>query len=605
MKKIALLSAAIAASSLPVLAAENSSNTIGEIVVTASRIAQPLHKVLASVSVLTREDIEKATATSLPDLLGSLPGIDYATSGGRGSSSSLYMRGTNSDHVLILINGVRTASATNGTTALQQIPLSQIERIEVVRGPRSSLYGAEAIGGVIQIFTRDVQRSNLAVEFGSFNTKKAQFSQGAKIGSTDISLNIGYEDSAGFDNTITSGSVDDDKDSYNEFSLSAGLTHTFDNSWELALNVTRVDAENEFDSGADDYTDTINQAVTARLQAPLTDYLQLTLAAGQYLDESDNFGSYVSFFDTQRDSLSAQADIKLAEESLLSIGYDYYEDQVAASDNFTVNSRDNKAFFAQYQGELDKFSISASVRRDDNEAFGAKTTQSAAFGYELGEQTLVSLSYGTAFKAPTFNDLYFPFVDYGFGYSFVGNPDLQAEESDSYELLLRSQWQGVAWDFSYYQTDVENLIEYNGGPAGLMENISNVEITGAELGASFDLFNWNVQSSLSYTDPRDTSDSSLIDNRARAKVGVVLNRTFSGVDIGVNFKSQSYRYSRGEKLAGYSTVDVSANYTLASDIVLSAKVNNIFDKDYVINTGSRVEYRTPGVNFMLGASLAF
>jgi len=606
MKKL-ILSTAIAVIPLPVLAEENQS--VEEIIVTATRVEQPVHKVLASASIISRDDIEKSSATNLPELLARYPGIDFSTSGSRGSDSSVFMRGTSGDHTLILIDGVRTSSATNGKTDLQRIPLVQIERIEIVRGPRSSLYGAEAIGGVIQIFTRDPKGGVVTAEVGSDDLRKGSFSYGGGNKSTKFRITAGHEKTNGFDSTESNGATDDDRDGYEEESLNVAVNHTFINDYVVGVSGTIIDSSAEFDSGDEDFTDGINEILTAHVKAPLTKQLSAKLEVGRYKDETDNHGKYESFFNTERSSVSAQLDYSFTDNHALTVGHDYHDDEVDSSNSFTEDSRYNKAYFAQYQSEFGEMSLSGSYRSDDNESFGTNETHSVSSGYHFSDDTLVAVSYGTAFKAPTFNDLYYPFTDYGSWGTYTGNSDLEPEESESYEIMMRSQWKSVVWDLSYYETKIDNLIEYSldAMSNGTMENISNVKITGAEFTANFVLQDWVVTTLLSYTDPRDEGDDELIANRARGKASMSANKDFDDINVGFHWVTQSHRFgNKKERMAGYNTVDASVNYEMTSSLELTAKVNNIFDNDYVINkTAKSFDYNTPGTNFSLSARYQF
>ncbi|MGH1370760.1 MAG: TonB-dependent receptor domain-containing protein [Cellvibrionaceae bacterium] len=616
MKNSVLLSAAIAAIVAGSANANDAKKVDDELIVTATRVAQPIHKVLASVEVIGRSDIEKTHATNMVELLGRVPGIDYRDSGSRGSNSSIYMRGTNSDHVLILIDGVRSASATSGTTALQQIPLDQIERIEIVKGPRASLYGADAIGGVIQVFTRrgGSQSGYVATEVGSNDLFKG--SAGFTFGNetTKASIGVSYEDTDGFDSTNTAG-ADADDDGYEEKSIRLSFDHRFANDWIFNAAALRTDADTEFDSGSNDYSESLTQTLSAGLIAPISEDLTIKLTVAENRDESEGFGTNTSVFDTKREMATVQADYSINEKNVLTLGYDYYEDAVTSTTAFTVDAQDNKAYFLQYQGELQQLLLTASFRSDDHENFGRNNTRTLAVGYPIADNTLLSISYGTAFKAPTFNDLHFPYQEFDFGggfiYKYSGNPNVTPESSKSYEILLRSNWENISWYASYYETQVEDLIELGAvGDVNTVVNVSEAEITGAEVGADYSLLGWNNTLSVTYTDPRDESDDSMLSDRSRGAISYAVDRRFGDLEIYALWKAQSYRYnSSGTRLSGFNTVDVRASYEITEALQLSAKVNNIFDVDYTINqrdsfSGPTI-YQTAGRTVSLSAKYSF
>lgn len=612
--KNSILSVAIATVIASSVHAEQVKNIDEELVVTATRVEQPLHKVLASVEVISRADIEKSNATNMVELLGRVPGIDYRDSGSRGSNSSLYLRGTNSDHVLVLIDGVRSASATSGTTALQQIPLDQIERVEVVKGPRASLYGADAIGGVIQVFTRRgaSQSGYITTEVGSNSLLKG--SAGFSVGNetTSAAVGVSFEDTDGFDSTNKAGNANDDDDGYEEKSLRLSFDHRFSNDWSFNASALRTDAENEFDSGGDDYTESLTQTLSAGVIAPLTEDLTVKLTVAENRDESETFGTNTSVFDTKREMLTVQADYEVAESNVLTIGYDYYEDDVTSTTSFVIDAQDNKAYFLQYQGELQKLLLTASFRSDDHENFGRNNTRTFAVGYPIADDTLLSVSYGTAFKAPTFNDLHYPYEEFNFGggfiYKYSGNPDVTPESSESYEILLRSTIGGVSWFASYYETEVEDLIELGlVGDVNTVVNVSEAKISGAEFGADYSLLGWNNSLAITYTDPRDESDDSMLSDRSRGEISYAIDRQFGDFEVYALWKAQSYRYNtRGTRLSGFNTVDLRASYSVSDELQLTAKVNNLFDVDYTLNQRTPTTvYQTAGRIVSVSAKYSF
>jgi len=614
MKNSILLSSAIAAVIAGSVQANETKNIDEELVVTATRVAQPIHKVLASVEIIDRADIEKSNASNIVELLGRVPGIDYRDSGSRGSNSSLYLRGTNSDHVLILIDGVRSASATAGTTALQQLPLDQIERIEVVKGPRASLYGADAIGGVIQVFTRrgDDQSGYVATEVGSNSLLKG--SAGFAFGNeaTKVTIGVSFEDTDGFDSTNKAGNANDDDDGYEEKSIRLSFDHRFANDWSVNATALRTDAENEFDSGGDDYTESLTQTLSAAVIAPISENLTVKLTLAENRDEAETFGANPSVYDTKREMLTMQADYVIAENNVLTAGYDYYEDDVTSTRAYTIDAQDNKAYFLQYQGELQKVLLTASFRSDDHENFGRNNTRTFAVGYPIADHTLLSVSYGTAFKAPTFNDLYYPYEEFNFGGGFVyryeGNPNVTPESSESYEILIRSTIGDVSWYASYYETDVEDLIELGViGDVNTVVNVSEAKISGAEFGADYALLGWNNSLAITYTDPRDESDDSMLSDRSRGEISYAVDRQFGDLEVYALWKAQSYRYtSNGTRLSGFNTVDLRASYAITEELQLTAKVNNLFDVDYTLNQlGSTTVYQTAGRTLSVSAKYSF
>ncbi|MGH8590960.1 MAG: TonB-dependent receptor domain-containing protein, partial [Gammaproteobacteria bacterium] len=394
------------------------------IVVTATRTAETVDETLASVTVITREEIERRQATSVQEVLRGVPGLGIANTGGLGKTTSVFLRGTNSDHVLVLIDGLRIGSATQGTAAFEHLPIDQIERIEVVRGPRSSLYGSDAIGGVIQIFTRKGGgpiRPTFSAGGGSHATYK--LSGGVSGGGDSGSFNLSASriDTAGFNTCSSTPSnpggcftFEPDDDGYTNNSGSARFGYRFENGLEIDAHLLHAEGHNEFDQTDDppvfsqeffhNRSEFVQQAVGGKLRFSPASFWDVTVLGGRSLDQLDAINNPAStdVFDTERQSASLQNDITLAPGHLLSVGFDYYNDLVDTT-AFMETSRDNKAGFGQYQGALNSLDWVLGARHDANEQFGGETTGNVALGYTFGEPLRLTAGWGRGFKAPTFN----------------------------------------------------------------------------------------------------------------------------------------------------------------------------------------------------------
>ncbi|MFP5506995.1 MAG: TonB-dependent vitamin B12 receptor [Gammaproteobacteria bacterium] len=583
MKKRCLPTAALLLLGSPsVFAAE-----IDPVIVTATRTARTADETLASVTVITRKDIERQQAQSVQDLLRGIPGVDIANNGGPGKATSVFLRGTESDHVLVLIDGVKVGSATLGTTAFQDIPVEQIERIEIVRGPRSSLYGSEAIGGVIQIFTRKgggTLKPYVSLGGGSYETYNASagVSGGGERGW--FSLSASGIDTEGFNacnGSLSAGcfTTEPDKDGYSNLSGSLRAGYRFDNGAEVDIHALHTDGDTEFDGSFVNESESIQQVLGGTLRFSPLDIWQITLAAGQSRDESDNFkdGTFQSRFDTERDTLSFQNDLSIALDHLLTVGTDFQDDRVDSTTAYAISSRDNTGLFTQYQGRFGAHDVQLSLRRDDNEQFGNRNTGGAAWGYALNEGLRLTASYGTAFKAPTFNELYFP----GFG-----NPNLRPEESDSIELGLGSKAAWGHWTINAYETRIDDLIAFDAStfaPA----NIDQARIRGLEAVLGTRLGNWDLNTNLTLLDPEnrsgDTNDGNVLPRRARQSFRVDADRRFGQYTFGATLLAAGKRYddlANTRRLGGYGTVDLRAEYALTRDWRLQARIVNLLDKDY-------------------------
>jgi len=559
---------------------------LGPIIVTPTRTAQTTNETLASVTIITRDDIEKQQATSVQDLLRTVPGLDITNSGGAGKTTSIFMRGTQSDHVLVLIDGIKVGSATLGTTPFQHLPVSQIERIEIVRGPRSSLYGSEAIGGVIQIFTRKgngEQRPYFSIGTGSFQTRS--LSAGVSGGSDNswYSINASSIDTDGFNacnGTASAGcwvASEPDDDGYSNQSVSIQGGYRFTNDVELELHALQSDNETEFDGSFQNSSESLQQIIGTRLRFSPTKIWHLNLAFGNSVDESDNFfnGTFTGRFDTERETISWQNDLQLSPTNLLTLGVDYQDDKIDSDTNYNVTSRDNKGVFAQYLTSVSGNDIQLSARRDDNEQFGGYTTGGLSIGRNLGKSLRFSSSYASAFKAPTFNELYYP---------AFGNPDLDPEKATSFEISLSDQT-GL-WAVSIYDTEIENLIAFD-STTFLPGNVSKAKIRGIESTLSTQIATWDINASLTLLDARDESgdfnDGNLLPRRAEESLSLSADHQLDGYSYGITLLAVGDRYNdlaNNTLLESYTTVDLRMAYSLSKEVELQARVENLFDEDY-------------------------
>ncbi|WP_455230968.1 TonB-dependent vitamin B12 receptor [Geopseudomonas aromaticivorans] len=574
------------------------------LVVTATRTAQTAEQSLAAVTVIDRAEIERKQAASLPELLRSVPGVSLANNGGPGKSTSLFLRGTESDHLLVLIDGIKVGSATSGSAAFQDLPVELIERIEIVRGPRSSLYGSEAIGGVIQIFTRKGTGAGLkpffSVGSGSHDSHSGSTGLSGRAGSSWFNLGVSASDTDGINVKQRSASGhEDDRDGYRNLSASLRAGHRFANGLELDGSFLQADAHNDFDSttGEDAYSDGKQKVAGLRARFEPLEPWQVTLQAGRSEDKSDAFedGAFYSRFDTRRDSLSWQNDVTLAAGHTLVLGVDHQHDEVNGTKSYAEDSRDNDGYFAQYLGGAGRHDWQLALRRDDNQQFGDHETGSVAYGFALSDELRAYASYGTAFKAPTFNELYYP------GY---GNPALQAEKSKSVELGLNGQHGWGHWSANVYRTQVDDLISsirVNG--KSLAQGVDEARIRGLELQLGSELLGWQWNAGYSLMDAENRSQRSSrsgipyygkdLNRRPAQTVNLDIDRAFGRFSVGSTLYAQDSAYDdleNQDELSGYASLDLRGEYRLDDEWRLQARVSNLLDADYQTAAG----YNQPG-----------
>ncbi|MGN6225575.1 TonB-dependent vitamin B12 receptor [Pseudoxanthomonas sp.] len=573
------------------------------VVVTASRTAQTQDQALAAVTVIERAEIERLQPASLPDLLTGRAGFSLANNGGPGKSTSVFLRGTESDHVLVLVDGIKLGSATSGGASLQDIPVEQIERIEIVRGPFSSLYGSEALGGVIQIFTRRPHGAfapNFSVALGSERTRRASAGVGGRSGDTErggwYAIQAGHEQTDGINAYRGRRNFDPDRDGYRNQSLSLQGGYRFNQRWDGELRVFRAEGRNEYDGSLNNEADTVQQVVGGRVRYAPGDRLRFTASAGASADLSENFlnGVYSSNFDTRRRLGSLQADIG-AGAGLLTVGYDWSDDEIHSNTRYARDRRINRGLFGQWQRDFGRHSLQAGMRRDDDSQFGGETTGSLLWGWNFTEHLRLGASYGTAFKAPTFNELYFP------GY---GNPELGPETSRSFELSLRGEHGQARWALHAFDTRIDDMIAFDAslGDFGGPNNIDRARIRGIEAEGGVRVADWDLRASLTRLDPRNDGDNPNHDNflprRARASGRIDADRRFGRFSMGASVTGAGERYdnlANTTRLGGYGLVDLRVGYAFASSWNLQLSAANLFDKRYE----TAALYNQPGRTWLL------
>lgn len=560
------------------------------IIVTATRSEEKLSETLAPVIVITRADIDRLQPRDFQDLLVGLPGVSIANSGGPGKATTLFLRGANSDHVIVLIDGIKIGSVTLGTTAFEQIPVDQIDHVEIVRGPRSSLYGSEAIGGVIQIFTKRGTTGggvvpSFAIGGGNLGSGKLETGVRGSVG-TGGWYNVGLSGETTDGINAQPAANEPDNDGFHSVAGSLSGGWNFANGAEISANWLRARSRNEFDGAFQNTADSTQQVFGINTHfTPLSPW-RVTLSAGESQDLSDNFHDPAppathSSFKTFRDNYSWQNDLSIAAGQLLSLGVDYQHDSVNSSTNYTENSRDDTGVFTQYQGEFGGHAVAASFRHDNNEQFGGHDTGGAAYAYHFSNGIRLGASYGTAFKAPTFNQLYFPF---GFGV-----PTFQPEKSSSIELnaggshrAFNGTWN---WALNGYETKIDNLIVLT--PSFTQQQIGKALIRGLELQLGGQWQAWRVQNYLTWMEPRnqsgDANNGNVLTRRARRTARVDLDYDFGIATLGASLNGIGRSYNdlaNAQPVAGYGTLDLRAGWQMLPRWQLQLKAANVFDRRY-------------------------
>lgn len=586
--------------------ASGDADDLDEVIVTATRTAVTTDASLAALEVIDSAAIERSQATSLTELLRGRAGINLSNQGGAGKLSTLFLRGAESDQVLVLVDGVRIGSATSGLASFQDLPVAMIDRIEIVRGPRSSLYGSDAFGGVIQIFTRRDKgpaQFRFHVGAGSHGYREGGLGVGGSGERGWFGIDAGLQSTDGIDACRGAGfpvfagcfvNGQTDRDGYENHSFSARGGVNIGESVTLEAHALRASGHNEYDGSFVDNSDIVQQVVGAQLRWKASDRFDLRFNVGSNKDESDNFLGSASngSFATRRDNASVQADITLADAQLLTLGADWLRDRVDSSTGYVDTRRTDRAGFVQYQGRFGSHDLQLALRNDDNDQFGNKTTGTAAWGLSFADAWRVTASYGTAFKAPTFNELYFP---------FFGNPALRPESSKTVEAGIAWRGERTSVRLDAFSTNVDDLIAFDIA-IFLPNNIQHARLRGAELRVDSTLFGWDLGASASWLDAEDRSNSPNRGNelarRASETARLELDRAFGKFRLGFTGVAEGNRYddvanTRG--LGGFATLDVRGEYAFAADWTLQARVANVFDRAYE----TAAFYNQPGREFFV------
>ncbi|WP_028450692.1 TonB-dependent receptor domain-containing protein [Chitinibacter tainanensis] len=591
-------------STFPLLAqAANTAEPLEEIVVTASRIAQPEREVIGDVTILTAAELAREGQSSLPEVLARQPGIQTASNGGPGKAMNLFIRGANTNQSIVLIDGVRVGSATTGTAALQNLPLAQIERIEILRGPAASLYGADAIGGVIQIFTKRGQagmQPAISLGMGTQDSLQASASLSGGTATTRYAASVSHYKTDGISALVLPkyAKYNSDADGYENTSGSLSLSHQLATGHELGASLLVADSESHYDNAyAPKVYDYRDQSTSGALQVyssnQFTERWHSRLQVGQSLDNSYTYAPAAtaakerSQFKTQQTQISWLNDIQVG-PGTATLGAETLNQEVSGTTKYDVDQRRINSFLGGYLAKLGALSLQGNLRSDDNSQFGRQTTGSAGASYQLNEQWQLGGSYGTAYKAPTFNDLYFP---------NYGNPHLKPQESAGGELFTRYRGDALQLSLTGYRNTVKNFILTR---TNTVSNVERVRLQGITFTSDWQSGNWLAGVSYDYLDAKDLQKDQQLARRAKHSALAYAGYAADGWQLRAEVQGQSKRYDDiygvgRVTLAGYGVVNLSADYQLSKDWSVNARVNNLFDRDYT----QVYDYGTLGLNGML------
>ncbi len=601
------------------------SNSEDTLMVTANRFQQPVNSVLAPTDIITREDIDRWQAKNLNDVMRRLPGVDIAQYGGLGQSSSMFIRGTNASHVLVLIDGVPVARPGIANTAdFNQIPVSLVQRVEYIRGPRSAVYGSGAIGGVINVITRsDEEKSQINAGMGSKGYQQYDGTLRQRFGDTVATIAGSYETTKGFNvQPHSTYSGDNDRDGSRNKSFWGGVEHKFNDEFDGFFRGRSYTNNIDYDLGSPPYMPAYsaneeqlyNQSYDGGMRFHSGIYSSQLIASYQKVKDYNYSSEYGRYNDGTTLDRMTQRNLQWGNnfavgQGSVSAGVDWQQQRLASSDTAIKDTykRDNTGLYLSGQQQFGDVTLEASGREDHDEQFGWHGTWQTAAGWEFVEGYRATVSYGTGFLAPSLGQ---QFGSTRFG--IASNPNLQPEESKQWEAGLEGLTGPLDWRLSAYRYKIQNLITYYSDPVtydGAYDNIDSATIKGLEWTGSVDTGIFTHRVTLQYIDPRNDQNDEVLARRAKRQAKYQLDWTMFNVDMDVSWQYYGKRYDNNTSaynntqqiLPSYSTVDVSASYPVTSQLTVRGRIANLFDKDYETVYG----YQTPGREYYLSGSYTF
>lgn len=606
MIKKASLMAALSVTAFSGWAQDSNSDTL---VVTANRFQQPVNTVLAPTDIVTRDDIDRWQSKDLNDVMRRLPGVDIARNGGMGQSASLYVRGTEARHVLVLIDGVPMArpGISNGVD-ISQIPISLVQRVEYIRGPRSAVYGSGAIGGVVNIITMtDSDRSQVNVGMGSNGYQTYDGAINKRFGDTVVTAAGAYQTTKGFNvqpNSPYSG--DSDRDGYRNKLFLGGVQHKFDDNFSGFFRGYGYTANTDYDQGSygyvggNDERQNYTQSWDTGLRYSSGIYSSQLIANYQRIKDY-NYSS-----DAGRYAAGTTLDDEVG-HGAISGGVDWKQEKLTSSSTTLSDAykRDTTGLYLTGQQQIDSVTLEASGREDHDEQFGWHGTWQTAAGWEFIDGYRATLSYGTGFLAPSLGQQYGAtrFASF-YGPGIASNPNLKPEESKQWEAGIDGLTGPLDWRISAYHYEIQNLIDYKNNQ---YINVKSATIKGLEWTGNVTTGPVEHHLTLQYVDPRDDDTGKVLYRRAKQQVKYELTGQIYDLDWNVMYQYLGKRYDddydngRDVKMGGLSLWDVGLSYPVTSHLTVRGKIANLFDKDYETVYG----YQSAGREYTLSGSYTF
>lgn len=592
-------------------------------IVSANRFLQPVSSVLAPVSVVTREDIDRGQITSVAEAMSRLPGVDISQNGGIGQLTSLFIRGTSASHVLLLIDGVRLNQAgISGASDLSQIPIALVQRIEYIRGPRSAVYGSDAIGGVVNIITRrEHNGSTLSAGMGSHGYQSYDGATRQQLGENTVATLAGnYTYSRGFDVRANlpdnyGNPAQPDRDGFMSKALFASLEHRFDDRFSGFArtygfnNRTAYDGNysfndvNHYDALPDTrqlYSRTWDTGLRFQ-QGSYASQLSLSYNHTKDYNFDPKYGPYAdsaTLDDSKQYYIQWGNTLEIA-QGTASAGVDWQKQTTEPGTNYLSDgyTQHNTGLYATAQQLYGPVTLEGAVRADDNSQFGWHGTWQSSAAWEFIDGYRLIASYGTAYKAPNLGQLY---------NAYAGNENLDPEQSKQWEGGLEGLTGPLDWRLTAYRNDIDDMIAWD-TLSNRYYNVGKARIRGVEWTGSLTTGALAHQLTLEYLDPRDATTHQILARRAKQQVKYQLDWQVADIDWSLNYRylgqrwDTNYTTNQRVKLGGISLWDIAASYPLTTHLTVRARIANLLDKNYETAYG----YQTAGREFYLTGSYAF
>lgn len=564
----------------------STATTLERVVITANRTPQPLSSVLADVSIVEREEIERSGAFGVADLLARLPGIEFARNGGPGTTTSLFVRGSETRHTAVYIDGVRVDSQSTGGAAWEQIPLDQIERIEVLRGPAAAVYGSDAVAGVVQLFTKrgkGAARPTAALTVGSYNTVQARAGVSGSAGALDYSLSAGHGRSDGFDaRTAAAAGHNTDQDGWKRSSVQGRVGFQLSAAHRVDASLLATNLRSGYDSSAtaDDQNHhtlrTASLAWEGRWNAGATTRAQVSQTGSTYETQPSYYRT-----ETTLQNITLQHEQRFGTHLLTGTLERRNDELFNPATAFAADLRGKRhqdAIGLGWRGDFGDHGLQAHVRHDEDSEFGGKSTGSLAWGWAFMPQWRVTASAATSFRVPT---LYQRFSQYG-------NTALVPETGRNVELGLRWAAAGSEASLTAWNNKISNLINFGPpGPCvdsfGCYVNVGRAELKGVTLAGRTQWGPVALRGSLDWHDPRNADTDKVLARRARKLATFGAETQLAGWTFGTEVQAAGLRFDNAtntQRLGGYALLNLLASTTLMPGLALEARIDNLADKNY-------------------------